>query len=92
MNPATPLRPLSKCTPERDADKRLDAKWFRDWCAARRISERDLAAILDVTLATAHRKMLGESPINITDIRRFPDRYRDELLHDFSRWCRVAAA
>lgn len=83
------LRDVSRCSDEREADKQLDALWFRDWCRAHRITERDLMTIIGASAAVARKKMTGESPVNTTDIRRFPSRYREELLHAFVAHCRA---
>lgn len=79
----------AKCapTPERQSGNDDAASWFRGWCASHRMSIRDLAAVLGVSLAVAAKKHSAGN-ITLTDIGRFPDRYRDELAYEWLRHCR----
>lgn len=78
---------IAKCSPGRAIDHEKLAEWFGAWCVRNHISDRDLAAILDVTLALARKKRLGESPLNLIDIKRFPDRHRSSLVLAYMAWC-----
>lgn len=78
---------ISKCRPDRGETSQHVGQWFRAWCVERRISARDLAAILDITSSRAARKLSGELPVSLADIRRFPPRYRGEFVLAFVSWC-----
>lgn len=86
--PAPSSKPgVCRCSPERESEHRAAAAWFREWCARNRISVRDLAAILDIRMSVAAKKLDGRSPVNTTDIRRFPARFRNDLILAYSIWC-----
>ncbi len=70
---------LASCSPERYSLHTELASWFRHWCRDRNISVRDLAVILDGTLALAQKKLDGRSPVTAVDVCKFPTRYRAEL-------------
>lgn len=78
---------LRRCSPERAADHDRATQWFRSWCQRNNISVRDLAAILDVAIAVAEKKLNGKSPLNTTDIKRFPPRFRNDLLLAYGAYC-----
>jgi hypothetical protein len=77
---------MARCTPERATLHTEVTQWFARWCAERRISERDLASILDVSAPLARKKLRGESPLNLTDIARFPVRHRNDLMLAYISW------
>lgn len=82
---------LSKCTEEREAEKRACASWFAAWCAQRNISVRDLQAILGVSYGVAQAKR-ADGSITLLDIRRFPSRYRNGLALSFLAWCEASGS
>jgi hypothetical protein len=73
--------------PEREADSKAVSAWFARWLDDNRISIRDLATILDVTIAVAWKKRRGESPLSFVDLKRIQKRYRRELAFAFLLWC-----
>lgn len=71
---------------------RLEARdglrdWFAEWCGRRGVTVRDLGDILEVSHAVAHAKLRGEKPLTLNDVYRFPPRFRNELILEFSSWC-----
>ncbi len=85
-----PERPgPARCEPT-DARKVVTASvssWFREWCMRRRITQRDLASIIDVTHSVAGKKLSGLAPVTLVDVAHFPDRERDDLLCELRRHC-----
>lgn len=79
--PPAPRKPgMAKCSPERYAAHLAVTSWFAGWCRRHNVSDRDLAEILGVTIGVARAKRLGESPITLVDLGRFPIRHRNELV------------
>lgn len=58
-------------------------------CTRHHVSVRDLASILEVSASVAHAKLTGAKPLTLNDVFRFPPRFRNELLLEFSSWCAV---
>lgn len=81
------FRRVAEPSEERKADHAGVTQWFARWCEEKRISVRDLAAILDVTIAVAQKKRSGESPLAFVDVKRFPKHHRRELAFAFLVWC-----
>lgn len=76
---------LAKCEPSDDRTQltKAIALWFRGWCRERRMSDRDVAITIDVQLHLAQSKLNGSAGITLTDIGKFPARYRPELMHQY---------
>lgn len=79
--PLTVNKPgLARSEPERHRLTVVSVNWFRDWCFHRGISVRDLQALLKLrSIATAEKKLNGESVLTLVDIACFPERFRHEL-------------
>lgn len=61
--------------------------WFVDWCRDHSVSVRDLATILRRPVSVAQDKLTGKRGVTLQDIKRFPRRFRAELIHEFGAWC-----
>lgn len=88
IHPTVHKPALAKCSPERESLGREQARWFREWCLQNHISIRDLAAILQVNISVAEKKLSAKSPITEIDIAMFPERQQADLrfgLQDCSR-------
>lgn len=100
--PAPPLSearakyiPREQSTPKKDRadDAKEIAEWFRDvWCAENGITAETLQALTGLSLTVASAKLADGSLFNFRDIRRFPPRYRRELLFAYEAWCVVQDA
>ena len=77
----------SQATHERQAATNEAAAFFQAWCKARRVSLRDLAAVLNVSLAVAAKKH-STGNVTLTDIGKIPERHRDEFAYEWLRHCR----
>lgn len=69
---------------DRQEDHLAVTGWFSAWCDRHAISVRDLAAILGVSAPLARRKRIGETPVTLVDIARFPSRWRSQLVIEFA--------
>ncbi len=88
-----PRKPgLASCSPERYSLGVAIATWFRAWCRDHNISQRDLCAILDCSLAIAQAKLEGRSPVTLVDVAKFPDRYQADLSIGFLNVARAHRA
>ena|SRR5687767_8820034 len=88
-----PRKPgLSATSPERYSLGVAIAQWFRNWCRDHNISQRDLCAILDCTLAVAQSKLDGRSPVTLVDVAKFPERFQADLSIGFLNVARAHRA
>lgn len=81
-HPATAQR-----SPDRAEREKLIGCWFREWCAKRHISLRDLGSIFDVSPPVARKRWTGEVTLNVLDISFFPTKHRQELAFDYLVFC-----
>jgi len=60
----------------------LAAKLVRDWTKKRRVSERDLAGVLEVSKKVADEMLVAEKHFAFRDVLALPDRDALDLLDE----------
>jgi hypothetical protein len=63
-------------------ERLVSSATLRAWAARRRVSVRDFADILGVSVRVAQQKLCGESPFGMDELQALPTRDGLEILDD----------
>jgi hypothetical protein len=73
-------------SPERALADRLTSEFFRAWWGEHGFSERDLAAMLQISKSTARDKLTGRAHIGLHEVKMLKPALREAFLASYCRF------